>query len=180
MQLGMPIVGPSTPTCGRQRIRKRLSPPGVIDTPSTFALPCLDRHPVRYPLARQPLSGYPRTSSAQYLVTTRWTTGMRICVGPETMMNSKSKSDPLHKTPADLSEALGSEATTQAAWKDLTPLARNEWICWVISAKQGATRSRRIQRAVEELQAGKRRPCCWPGCPHRRPSAKKWFGRRAR
>jgi uncharacterized protein YdeI (YjbR/CyaY-like superfamily) len=96
------------------------------------------------------------------------------------MMKNESNPGPVHKTPADLREALGSEATTQAAWKDLTPLARNEWICWVISAKQGTTRSRRIQRAVEELQAGKRRPCCWPGCPHRRPSAKKWFERRAR
>jgi len=90
------------------------------------------------------------------------------------------KTGPLHEIPADLSEALASGATTQAAWKDLTPLAQNEWICWVISAKQEATRSRRIQRAVEDLQAGKRRPCCWPGCPHRRPSAKKWFEKRVR
>jgi uncharacterized protein YdeI (YjbR/CyaY-like superfamily) len=96
------------------------------------------------------------------------------------MKNSKSTSGPLHQTPADMSAAIDSDATTLAAWKDLTPLARNEWNCWVISAKQEATRSRRIQRAVEELQAGKRRPCCWPGCPHRRPGAKKWFERRAR
>ena len=89
------------------------------------------------------------------------------------------KPGPVHTTPADLRVALRSKAAT-AAWKDLTPLARNEWICWVISAKQKATRNRRIQRAVEDLQAGKRRPCCWPGCPHRRPSAKKWFEKQAR
>jgi uncharacterized protein YdeI (YjbR/CyaY-like superfamily) len=89
------------------------------------------------------------------------------------------KTGPLHKIPADLSRALGSDATAQAAWADLTPLARNEWICWVMSAKQDATRARRIQRAIEDLQPGKRRPCCWPGCPHRRPSAKKWFENRA-
>jgi uncharacterized protein YdeI (YjbR/CyaY-like superfamily) len=82
------------------------------------------------------------------------------------MVKNEIKPGPVHK-------ALGSEATTQDASNDLTRLARNEWICWVISAKQGTTRSRRIQRAVEELQAGKRRP-------HRRPSAKKWFERRAR
>ena len=76
---------------------------------------------------------------------------------------------------AYLQKAFSSDATTQVTWKDLTPLAQNEWICSVISAKQGATRSRRIQRAVEELKEGKRRPCCWPGCPHRRPSARKWF-----
>src|SRR5277367_4082984 len=86
---------------------------------------------------------------------------------------------PVHKIPTDLRAALSSEATAQAAWKDLTPLARNEWICWVISAKQETTRSRRIQRAIEDLQAGKRRPCCWSGCPHRRPSAKQWFETRA-
>jgi uncharacterized protein YdeI (YjbR/CyaY-like superfamily) len=86
---------------------------------------------------------------------------------------------PVHTTPPDLRAALNSDAATKAAWKDLTPLARNEWVCWVTSPKQAATRSRRILRAMEDLQAGKRRPCCWPGCPHRRPSARKWFERRA-
>jgi uncharacterized protein YdeI (YjbR/CyaY-like superfamily) len=71
----------------------------------------------------------------------------------------------MHKVPADLQAALSSEATAEAAWKDLTPLARNEWICWIILARQVATRQHRTQRAIEELQAGKRRPCCWPGCP---------------
>ena len=91
------------------------------------------------------------------------------------MVKNETKPGPVHKTPGDMRKALSSVATTQAAWKDLTPLARNEWICWVISAKQGTTRSRRMQRLVEELKAGKRRPCCWPGCPHRRPGARKWF-----
>src|ERR1700728_302574 len=98
----------------------------------------------------------------------------------ETMNESRTgKSGPVHRTPTDLRTALSSAAKTQAAWNDLTPLARNEWICWVISAKQEITRSRRIQRAIADLQSGKRRPCCWPGCPHRRPSAEKWFERRA-
>jgi Bacteriocin-protection, YdeI or OmpD-Associated len=98
----------------------------------------------------------------------------------ETLFQSETytlsgQSGPLHKIPRDMRMALSSGATTQAAWKDLTPLARNEWICWVISAKQETTRTRRLQRVVEELEAGKRRPCCWPGCPHRRPGARKWF-----
>ena len=54
------------------------------------------------------------------------------------------------------------------AWKDITPLARNEFICWVEDAKQQATRERRIRRTQEELEEGLRRPCCWPGCGHRR------------
>jgi uncharacterized protein YdeI (YjbR/CyaY-like superfamily) len=93
-----------------------------------------------------------------------------------TMTASKTgRPGPVHKAPTDLRVALAAEATTQAAWKELTPLARNEWICWVISAKQETTRRRRIHRALEELKAGKHRPCCWPGCPHRRPTAMKWF-----
>ena len=84
---------------------------------------------------------------------------------------------PVHRSPADLRVALSSQAKARAAWKDLTPLARNEWICWITSVKQATTRARRIQRAVGDLEAGKRRPCCWPGCPHRRPGAMKWFGK---
>ena len=61
--------------------------------------------------------------------------------------NKSSGPGPVHKTPTDLRIALSSATTAQAAWKDLTPLARNEWICWVMSAKQETTRSRRIQRA---------------------------------
>jgi hypothetical protein len=91
------------------------------------------------------------------------------------IVNNMSKPGPLHKAPADLRKMLSSDATAQSAWMDLTPLARNEWVCWVISAKQRTTRDRRIQRAFEEIREGKRRPCCWPGCPHRRASARKWF-----
>jgi uncharacterized protein YdeI (YjbR/CyaY-like superfamily) len=54
-----------------------------------------------------------------------------------------------------------------AAWEDISVLARNEWICWIISAKQQETRERRIARMAEELLHGKRRPCCWAGCAHR-------------
>jgi hypothetical protein len=53
------------------------------------------------------------------------------------------------------------------AWNDITPLARNEFICWVEDAKQDVTRERRIRRTQEELEEGQRRPCCWPGCRHR-------------
>ena len=51
-----------------------------------------------------------------------------------------------------------------AAWHDITPLARNEFICWVEDAKRAPTRERRIRRTREELGDGMRRPCCWPGC----------------
>jgi hypothetical protein len=73
----------------------------------------------------------------------------------------------VHKLPADLRAALVTNAAALGAWKDITPLARNEFICWVEDAKQETTRQRRIRRTQEELQQGQRRPCCWPGCTHR-------------
>lgn len=77
-----------------------------------------------------------------------------------------------HKMPADLRTALIANATALAAWKALTPLARNEFICWVLDAKQHPTRERRIRRTQEELEEGQRRPCCWPGCKHRERNGK--------
>ena len=73
----------------------------------------------------------------------------------------------VHELPVDLREALVAEATVLATWEDITPLARNEFICWVEDAKQQKTRERRIRRTREELEEGMRRPCCWPGCKHR-------------
>lgn len=74
----------------------------------------------------------------------------------------------VHDLPADLREALSGSATALAAWQSLTPFARNEFICWVEDAKQASTRERRIRRTQEELEEGQRRPCCWPGCTHRK------------
>lgn len=73
----------------------------------------------------------------------------------------------VHELPADLAAALREGETVLAGWFDITPLARNEWICWVEDAKKPETRAKRIGRAQEDLAAGKRRPCCWPGCSHR-------------
>jgi uncharacterized protein YdeI (YjbR/CyaY-like superfamily) len=72
-----------------------------------------------------------------------------------------------HKMPADLRETLASSSAARAAWEDITPLARNEWICWVLDAKKPETRSRRIELTRAKLLHGMRRPCCWAGCPHR-------------
>jgi hypothetical protein len=73
----------------------------------------------------------------------------------------------VHDLPADLRRALIESTLALAAWRDITPLARNEFICWVEDAKQQVTRDRRIRRTKEELEEGMRRPCCWPGCTHR-------------
>lgn len=84
----------------------------------------------------------------------------------------------VHKMPADLRKALAADSKVLALWEDITPLARNEFICWVENAKQIETRQRRIKRTCEELLEGKRRPCCWVGCIHRQDkpmsSSQKW------
>ena len=73
----------------------------------------------------------------------------------------------VHSVPADLRTVLISDPAALAKWEDITPLARNEWICWVISVKKPETRRQHIERVRTELKEGMRRPCCWPGCPHR-------------
>ncbi|MBP6343798.1 MAG: YdeI/OmpD-associated family protein [Candidatus Omnitrophica bacterium] len=81
----------------------------------------------------------------------------------------------VHKVPKDLQETLLGDPAVLETWNGLTPLARNEWICWVTIVKTAQTRQEHLKRLCQDLRKGKRRPCCWPGCPHRRPSAKKWF-----
>ncbi len=73
----------------------------------------------------------------------------------------------VHDVPDDLREALVSDGEALAKWEDITPLARNEWICWVESVKKPETRRSHVERTRSQLKEGKRRPCCWPGCPHR-------------
>jgi uncharacterized protein YdeI (YjbR/CyaY-like superfamily) len=73
----------------------------------------------------------------------------------------------VHDLPSDLEAALRGDARALATWTDITPLARNEWICWVTLAKKAETRAKRIVWGCENLGDGKRRPCCWPGCKHR-------------
>jgi Uncharacterized protein conserved in bacteria len=73
----------------------------------------------------------------------------------------------VHSPPSDLHQSLISHPKALTAWEDITPLARNEWICWIEDAKKQETRDHRIKRTYTELAEGKRRPCCWPGCPHR-------------
>ena len=80
-----------------------------------------------------------------------------------------------HDMPDDLRAALDSSAALQAKWDGLSELARNEWICWMTSVKKRETRDEHLLRLQEDILGGKRRPCCWPGCPHRRASAQKWF-----
>lgn len=87
------------------------------------------------------------------------------------MSNQKISSGTVHKLPEDLKKALSSDKKALALWEDITPLARNEWICWTTFVKQEKTRKDHVRRVVSELKDGMRRPCCWLGCPHRSDKA---------
>ncbi len=73
----------------------------------------------------------------------------------------------VHEAGADLRAAIEGDPEAHVLWEALTPLGRNEFICWVEDAKQRKTRERRIVRTLEEMREGKKRPCCWAGCIHR-------------
>ena len=96
-----------------------------------------------------------------------------------------AKNGMVHTMPADLKKAIASAPKARAVWEDITPLARNEWICWVISGKKAETRGIRIKKAISKLNGGMRRPCCWIGCTHRTdkpisPSVRHVLSKRAR
>ena len=83
------------------------------------------------------------------------------------MTNKDISSGVVHNVPQDMKEELVSNEDVIKKWENLTPLARNEWICWVTSAKKQETREKRLHWMSSNLLDGKKRPCCWPGCPHR-------------
>ena len=87
-----------------------------------------------------------------------------------------AKADPdfRHAMPQDLRAVLDADPALDTLWLGLTDLQRNEWICWMTSGKQEATRIKRRTRLAEDIRDGTRTPCCWPGCPHRREAARKW------
>lgn len=74
----------------------------------------------------------------------------------------------VHNLTPDIKKALSEDQKALVAWEDITPLARNEWICWVVFVKKEETRKEHVRRVVSELKEGMRRPCCWLGCIHRK------------
>ena len=82
-------------------------------------------------------------------------------------MKKNISSGTVHQVPDDMKKDIVSSPVVRLIWEDITPLARNEWICWIESAKKIETRKHRIEVMHSKLIHGKRRPCCWIGCPHR-------------
>ena len=101
------------------------------------------------------------------------------------MSTKKISNGVVHNVPADVKKALLSDSDALAKWENITPLARNEWICWVESVKTPETRKEHVERTVTELKEGMRRPCCWIGCIHRKdkqlsPSQKFILGKKSK
>ena len=65
------------------------------------------------------------------------------------------------RLPTDLRKVLAAAPMAKPQWRDLTLIARRDFISWIDSAKQPETRRRRIEKACSMLAAGKRRPCCY-------------------
>jgi hypothetical protein len=83
------------------------------------------------------------------------------------MSKSTTSGGLVHELSDDLVVALTKTKKITDLWEKITPIARNEYICWIENAKQDQTRTSRIRRTVEELLDGQKRPCCWVGCIHR-------------
>jgi hypothetical protein len=65
------------------------------------------------------------------------------------------------EVPEDLGKALATSPTAEALWKDITPLARWDWIRWIRAVKTPETRQKHIDVALDKLNKGMRRPCCF-------------------
>ncbi|HEY5184626.1 MAG TPA: YdeI/OmpD-associated family protein [Actinomycetes bacterium] len=46
-------------------------------------------------------------------------------------------------------------------WRDITPMARWEWVRWVNATANPVTRERRVEVTISKMESGKRRPCCF-------------------
>jgi hypothetical protein len=112
------------------------------------------------------VDSWPRLKAGTALLSKRSLAGCPACYNRS--MPKALSGGVAHKMPADLREALLADSKAVALWESLTPLARNEWICWTISVKKQETRDEHVERVISELKDGMRRPCCWIGCIHRK------------
>ena len=76
---------------------------------------------------------------------------------------TRAGEEPETRVPMELRKALAAAPPAQALWSDITPMARQNWILWISSAKLPETRMRRIENACDMLASGKKRVCCFGG-----------------
>ena len=65
------------------------------------------------------------------------------------------------EVPEDVKKALSSSTKAEALWKDITPMARWDWIRWVRAVKTKETREKHLDVMLDKLNKGMRRPCCF-------------------
>lgn len=65
------------------------------------------------------------------------------------------------EVPEDFKEALATSAKAEDLWNDITPSARWDWIRWIRAVKTEETRQKHIDVALDKLNKGMRRPCCF-------------------
>ena len=106
---------------------------------------------------------------------TRWPWGPRIRVDEELQQATDIgagdtarleieaiKDWPEPQVPQDLESALAAAPQRiQDLWKEITPMARWEWVRWVNATRNPDTRKRRIEVTISKMKSGKRRPCCF-------------------
>lgn len=72
------------------------------------------------------------------------------------------KVEPEPKVPSDFKAALDdSTEKARETWESITPMARRDWIFWIVTGKKADTRVKRISVALDKLSKGNRRPCCF-------------------
>ncbi|HLL60800.1 MAG TPA: YdeI/OmpD-associated family protein, partial [Candidatus Nitrosocosmicus sp.] len=65
------------------------------------------------------------------------------------------------EVPSDLKKALETSPKAANLWKDITPIARWDWIRWIRAVQTTETRKKHIEVALDKLNKGMRRPCCF-------------------
>ena len=65
------------------------------------------------------------------------------------------------EVPEDVKKALATSSKAESLWKDITPMARWDWIRWVRAVKTPETRQKHIEVMLDKLNKGMRRPCCF-------------------
>lgn len=94
------------------------------------------------------------------------------------MTEKITKKTAYHDVPKTVLTALNKDSELIQLWNGLTEIQRNEWACYAMSGTKPETHEKHVKRMVSDMKDGKKTPCCWPGCPHRRPKAAQWFGKK--
>lgn len=88
--------------------------------------------------------------------------GLSVSEGDTVTVEIEAIKDwPEPRVPKDFQVALADAPDISEVWRDITPMARWEWVRWINATKNPATRERRVEVGISKLRSGKRRPCCF-------------------